>query len=331
MSENVEILVFLPVRNGIRYIERAVSSVLAQSYKKFKLIILDNNSTDGTAQFIKGLSDQRVEKIYSNSDLSIFESWHRIYEYAQADGLAYQSYLTTIGHDDVYRKDFLEIVCSLINEFQGFDIYQTQFDIIDENDRVVRCCMPIPKMETSRDFLLARCYGFRDSFGTGYVFRTSQYLKVGGFKELPLLLWSDDLLVYKAIDSSLKVCSDKIAFSYRAHSSSASGSHDRTTASAYHSALYIFLTELEQSERKLLEGDEQVREGISILICRTLDRHRSFINNIPEKDRILIDNFVAKYRLTKYPKIILTPLRPLYRKVLAISRAVVRALKIPQR
>jgi glycosyltransferase involved in cell wall biosynthesis len=328
MSDSVHITVFLPVRNGIKYIERAVSSVLAQSYKNFKFIILDNNSTDGTTQFIKGLRDERVEKIYSNADLSIFESWHRIYKYAQADKVSDKSFLTTIGHDDIYRKDFLEIVSSLINESPGFDIYQTQFDIIDENDRVVRCCMPIPRMETARDFLLARCYGFRDSFGTGYVFRTSQYLKVGGFKDLPLLLWSDDLLVYRAIDSSLKVCSDRIAFSYRAHSSSASGSRSRTTSSAYYSALYLFLTELEQSDRKHLEGDEQVREGISILICRTLDRHRSLINNIPERDRLLIHNFVERYRLTQYPKIILAPLRPSYRKVLAISRAVVRALKI---
>jgi hypothetical protein len=87
------------------------------------------------------------------------------------------------------------------------------------------------------------------------------------------------------------------------------------------------LTELEQSEGIGLEGDEQLREAISILICRTLDRHRSLINNISEKDRLLINNFVARYRLSKNPKIILAPLRPPLRKVLAITRAIVRALK----
>lgn len=327
MSVNVNIKIFLPVRNGIKYLDRAVTSVLNQSYKSYKLIILDNNSIDGSKEYIEKLKDERIEKIYSDIDLSIFESWQRIYKYAEKTVCSDDLFLTTIGHDDIYNSDFLDIIVELINAFPKCNLFQTNFNIINENDQLVRHCIPIPRVETARDFLLARCYGFRDSFGTGYVFRTSQYLKVGGFMNFPLLLWADDLLVYKAIGSSVKVCSDKLAFSYRAHSSSASGSESRKTLYSYHSALCLFLSEIELIDRKYLEIDVQVREGVSILICRTLDRCKTITNTIPDSEKLFIKSFIKRYKLNQNPDVILTPLRPLHRKVLTVLRIVSRTIK----
>ena len=70
--------IFLPVRNGMPFIKDAVNSILNQSYKSFKLHVLDNNSSDGTYEWIKSIADERIILQQSKVDLSIEESWQRI-------------------------------------------------------------------------------------------------------------------------------------------------------------------------------------------------------------------------------------------------------------
>jgi glycosyltransferase involved in cell wall biosynthesis len=48
--------VVLPVRNGQRYIARAVESILAQSFRDWELIVINDSSSDRTADILRDLS-----------------------------------------------------------------------------------------------------------------------------------------------------------------------------------------------------------------------------------------------------------------------------------
>lgn len=60
-----KISVCLPVRNGADTILETIQSVLAQSFKDFELVIVDNVSTDNTLEIVRSVKDKRI-KLYQN-------------------------------------------------------------------------------------------------------------------------------------------------------------------------------------------------------------------------------------------------------------------------
>jgi glycosyltransferase involved in cell wall biosynthesis len=52
--------VILPTHNRARTLPRAVASVLAQDVQDFELLIVDDASTDGTAEWLAGIADPRI-------------------------------------------------------------------------------------------------------------------------------------------------------------------------------------------------------------------------------------------------------------------------------
>lgn len=57
--------VIIPTHNGARFLQRAVHSVLNQSYDEFEVIIVDDGSTDTTPQLIEELVGKAAGKVHS--------------------------------------------------------------------------------------------------------------------------------------------------------------------------------------------------------------------------------------------------------------------------
>ena len=65
----MEITVILPVYNKIKYIEKSVASILAQTFSDFELITVDDGSTDGSGELLDEIaaSDTRVKVIHKQN------------------------------------------------------------------------------------------------------------------------------------------------------------------------------------------------------------------------------------------------------------------------
>ncbi len=59
-----ELTVILPVYNGMPYLPAALDSIISQSFQNFVVFVIDNGSTDGTAEYMKSVSDDRVNYFY---------------------------------------------------------------------------------------------------------------------------------------------------------------------------------------------------------------------------------------------------------------------------
>ncbi len=64
--DNVSVSVVLPIYNGAKTLQRAIDSILSQTHTPLELILIDDNSVDGSAVIAKqaALGDQRVRVIF---------------------------------------------------------------------------------------------------------------------------------------------------------------------------------------------------------------------------------------------------------------------------
>lgn len=57
----MKISVIMPVYNGAKTVKGSIESILTQTYKDLELIIIDDGSTDNSAEIIKSFSDDRIK------------------------------------------------------------------------------------------------------------------------------------------------------------------------------------------------------------------------------------------------------------------------------
>lgn len=208
----------LPVRNGIPYVKECVDSILAQTCGDFELQILDNQSTDGTADWLRTLTDPRIRLSFSDRSLSIVESWARIKH------LPKREFMTLIGHDDILEPGFLQAISALISQHPEAALYQTGARLIDSDGRTIRACRPVPQRETAAGYLCARFAFERDIFGTGYVMRSADYERLGGIPPFEKLFFADDALWLSLVRGAYKACDPAEHFAVRIHPGSESAS-----------------------------------------------------------------------------------------------------------
>jgi glycosyltransferase involved in cell wall biosynthesis len=94
-----DVTIFLPVYNGANYIREAIDSVLAQSYTNWTFLIVDNCSTDNTAELCKPyLADPRFTYVLNETNLGIHGNFHK------ALSLCKTTYFAYLSHDDIYVR-----------------------------------------------------------------------------------------------------------------------------------------------------------------------------------------------------------------------------------
>lgn len=217
---------FLPAYNGGDYLKTCVQSIRAQTVDDWNLAVLDDGSTDETQKWLEELRDTRIA-LYPSAHLGIEGNWARIKDSPRA------KFMTIAGQDDVFDPTYLETIRALVAARPDAALYQTQFRLIDARGRTIRDAATQPTRETASEFLASRLQNRRDSFGTGYVMRSSDYDVVGGIPLFPKLLFADDALWISLMRRGYKATASETRFSYRVHvRSTSAAAHWRTHVAA---------------------------------------------------------------------------------------------------
>lgn len=115
MSAFPLVTIGMPVRNGGKYFERALESVLSQDYPNIEIIISDNASDDETGVISKAAAslDKRIRYIRHEEVLRAQQNFWFCVDEARGD------YFMWAAHDDLRSSNF---VCTLLNEAVAEDI-----------------------------------------------------------------------------------------------------------------------------------------------------------------------------------------------------------------
>jgi glycosyltransferase involved in cell wall biosynthesis len=275
------------VRNGGEYLKQCVDSVLAQSLDNFEIAVLDNCSCDGSVQWLTGLDDPRIKIYPAATPLSIQDNWARALEVPKHE------FMTLLSHDDVLDPNYLEVMDRLIRDNPDAGLYQAHFRLIDEEGRVLRPCIPMPFRETAAEFLTARCNWQRDTFGTGYMMRSSDYDAVGGIPNFEKLLFADDALWLLLMRGSWKATAAETCFSYRMHTQSAS--HQAGWQSRLRS-ITQFLEFMEEYKKQDPAVERAFREGFSCFQhhCQHIRASYSFLLVQATKQNVRLESPTAR-------------------------------------
>jgi glycosyltransferase involved in cell wall biosynthesis len=110
--------VIIPVHNKKEHVVAAIESVLAQAYDKFELILIDDCSSDGSAELIKPYESENV-KIYSRDTPGPGGYAARNLGVEKAN----YKWVTFLDADDVWFSNHLQTAYDLINKYQQADFF----------------------------------------------------------------------------------------------------------------------------------------------------------------------------------------------------------------
>ena len=105
-----KISIIMSAYNSGAYIDKAIRSVLSQSYKDFELIIVNDKSTDNTLEVINSFNDDRIKLI--NNKINLGAGWSRDIGLKNSTG----DYICFVDSDDFIESDFLEALYKAIIE-----------------------------------------------------------------------------------------------------------------------------------------------------------------------------------------------------------------------
>jgi len=170
------VTVLLTVFNGERYLRSAIESILAQTYRDFEFLIVNDGSLDGSREIVDSYRDPRIRLVENERNHGLAVSLNLGLSLARGGLVARQD------ADDVSHRERLEQQVKALRNHPNVVLVGTQGRTIDEDGNVIgvvdRSCEQVsirwyhlfdnPFIHSSvmfrRDIVMKQCGGYNESF-----------------------------------------------------------------------------------------------------------------------------------------------------------------------
>ncbi|MCH2207057.1 MAG: glycosyltransferase [Lentisphaerales bacterium] len=213
----MKISVYIISHNQKDYLKPAIESVLNQTLRPSQILIIDNNSSDGSQELIKSFCSKHsslIEAIYNDKNKPIPETRNQALNQLTGD------YITYLDGDDTFHPQKLEKESKLVKNKKSFVF--SNYQLIDSEGNPLMNWLNSPPEEgdivydaISRNYKTKRLFRYE-------LFHKDLLTETGNYDE--------SLEVYEDWDWKIRLCQngtaifcDEVLSSYRIHQNNISG------------------------------------------------------------------------------------------------------------
>ena len=211
-----KVSVIIPAYNGDRFIAEAIDSVLHQTYQNYEIIVVDDGSTDNTAQVVRQYGkavrylSQRNQGVAASRNLGL--------------AAALGDYIAFLDQDDVFLPHKLSTQVELMDRSDDLGIVNSGWQIctmekIDFHRQVETAVKPWSRIP---DLSPANLIVWKPVFLGAMLFRRTWLEKIGGFDRTLEQTPDVDLVLRLAAIGCPAAWVEQITVKYRQHAANAS-------------------------------------------------------------------------------------------------------------
>lgn len=203
----MKISVVMSVYNGEKYLAEAIDSILAQTYKDFEFIIVNDCSKDNSLEIIKKYSDSRIVLINNEKNLGLTKSLNLAIEKAQGD------YIARMDADDISLPNRFEIQMEEFHKIPNLTLCGTWAVQINEKGEETGEITPV----ISNAEITASMIFYNQFVHSTVIFNKKNFFEAGGYNE-EIIKGQDYNLWLQFIKNGYELKNiDKLLVKYRDH------------------------------------------------------------------------------------------------------------------
>ena len=182
------VTIAIPTYNRLSFLRQAVHSALSQTHSNIQVVVSDNASDDGTAEFVTSIRDPRLLSLRQNTNIGMLRNWNACLERATGD------FFLLLSDDDYLEESAIEKLAGAVVAAENPDKVALAYCRTWEVDRegVKQRLDPIPPAyEEAREFAIAYFSGLRKMHPCSTLLRTADLKEIGGYAQGSVVLAVD--------------------------------------------------------------------------------------------------------------------------------------------
>ena len=177
------ISIVIPTYNHAKYLDKALNSVIEQTYKNWEIIVVDNFSSDNTEEVVLKYKDSKIKYIKVKNDGVIAKSRNTGISNAKGDWIAF------LDSDDWWSPRKLETIFPYLNQSNDFIYHNLQ---IINKDNVKTKKKTLKSRNLHKPVTLDLILNGNPICNSSVVVRKKFLEKIGGLNESKEMIAAED-------------------------------------------------------------------------------------------------------------------------------------------